>query len=169
MVAQALSAVALLLLAASGALKIRDPEPTRGALHAAHLPSARWVTRSLGAAEISAASLGLLLGGPWLLPASLLYTGFLLFTLFALGLRLPLQSCGCFGSDDTPPTWAHAVFNGLSAVAMWYLVAVDATPIPRLESPAHLALFLGFALTGAYLSYLLLSQLPRTLQMTSDR
>jgi hypothetical protein len=161
--AQAISAVALTLLAASGIAKLVDPDPTVGAMRAARLPSSRSLARALGVTEILAAAAGLAWGGIWLLGALGLYAGFAVFTLLAVKEKIPVQSCGCFGREDTPPTWAHVVFNGLSTVAIGYLVAVNRAPVPWSEPGGQILLFSVFGLIGAYLSYLLLVQLPRTL------
>lgn len=165
-VAQAVSAVALVLLAASGVSKVLDPDPTRGAMAAARLPSSRWIARGLGLVEVIAAMTGLALGGPWLAIAAALYVGFFLFTLSAMTQKLPIQSCGCFGKVETPPTWLHVGYNGLSALALGYLVASGAPALPWADPPVELGLYLAFSLVGAYLAYLLLAQLPITIQMT---
>ena len=166
--AEAVAAVALVLLAASGLSKTYDPDPTRGAMSAAGLPSSRIVARGLGVAEIVAAITGLAVGGPWLAIGAVLYLGFSLFTFAAVQKKLPIQSCGCFGREDTPPTTLHVVFNICSTIALTYLAITGATAVPWSEPPLELALYLSFSLVGAYLAYLVLSQLPRTLKMTTD-
>jgi hypothetical protein len=168
-VAQAISAVALVLLAASGLAKMLDPDPTRGAMKAARLPSSRWIARGLGLVEVVAAVVGLSLGGPMLFLSVLLFVGFFLFTLVAVQQRLPIQSCGCFGQEDTPPTMVHVVFNAVSAVALTY-IAIMAQPTIPWGGATQIAvgLYLSFSLVGAYLAYLVLSHLPRTLKTTSS-
>jgi hypothetical protein len=159
--AQAVSAVALTLLAASGVSKLIDPDPTVGAMRAARIPSSRLIARTLAGVEIAAAALGLGWGGLWLVAALTLYLGFAVFTLVAVQHRLPIQSCGCFGRDDTPPTWGHVVFNGLSAMGLGYLIAVNRAPVPWYEPVGEIVLYSAFGIIGAYLAYLLLAQLPR--------
>ncbi len=161
--AQAVTAVALTLLAASGIAKLVDPDPTVGAMRAARLPSSRLIAHWLGGFEILAALVGLAWGGIWLVGALGLYIGFALFTLLAVQRKIPVQSCGCFGKEDTPPTWAHVVFNGLSAAAIGYLMVVNRAPVPWSEPVGRILLYSVFGLIGAYLAYLLLAQLPRTL------
>jgi hypothetical protein len=168
-VAPALSTIALILLLVSGASKIFDPNPTTGAMRAARLPASISISRGLGVFELVAGILGLVLGGIWLLPAGLLYVGFLAFTVAALQQRLPIQSCGCFGRQDTPPTVLHVGFNALSAGVLAIMVATAQLPVPWSESPINLALYLAFGGIGAYLAYLVLALLPRTLQMTATR
>ena len=116
MVASAFSTIALLLLAASGVSKAIDPDPTRGALQAAGLPSSAPVARLLGIFEVLAAAAALTMGGWWVAPAALLYLGFTGFTLAAVRHQIPVQSCGCFGREDTPPAVVHVVYN---AIATW--------------------------------------------------
>ncbi|MGH8916076.1 MAG: MauE/DoxX family redox-associated membrane protein [Acidimicrobiia bacterium] len=169
MVAQAVSAVALVLLVASGWAKLVDPDPTRGAMKAARLPSSRLVSRVLGLTEIVAAIAGLALGTKWLALAALLYLGFAVFTTAAVRRRLPIQSCGCFGRADTPPTNIHVTFNIVATVALAYLAIATRQVMPWEGPPLELALYLSFSLIGAYLAYLVLSQLPRTLHLTNTR
>ena len=166
-VAQAVSAVALVLLAASGLTKLLDPNPTRGAMEAARLPSSLWIARGLGLVEVFAAVVGLGLGGPMLFIPVLLYLGFFVFTLVAVQQRLPIQSCGCFGREDTPPTVLHVAYNATSALALAYIAIMALPSVPWGAPPLEIGLYIAFAVVGAYLAYLLLSQLPRTLQMTS--
>jgi hypothetical protein len=169
MVAQAISAVALALLAASGFSKVLDPDPTRGAMAAANLPASRTVSRTLGSLEIAAGAAGLALGGVWVGLSALLYLGFLSFTLLAVVKGLPIQSCGCFGRDDTPPTWIHVGFNAVAAVVLG-VVAVSNDPVAPWSAPvADLTLYLTFTVIGAYAAYLVLAQLPRTMQLTRLR
>ncbi len=160
MLAQAVSTVALTLLAASGVAKLIDPDPTTGAMRGARLPSSRSTVRVLGVLEISAAVVGVAWGGAWLSLAVALYAGFTLFTFVAVRRSLPIQSCGCFGRDDTPPSWIHVVFNGLSTIALGYLMVVNGSPVPWSEPVAQVLLYSVFGLIGAYLSYLLLVRLP---------
>lgn len=167
MVAQAVSAVSLALLAASGLAKLLDPDPTRGAMEAARLPSSRSIARALGGLEVAAAVVGLALAGVWLAPAATLYAGFFLFTLVAVRRRLPIQSCGCFGRDDTPPTVLHVGFNLVSAGALTYSAVLGLPTVPWDAPPLDILLYLSFALLGAYLAYLLLAQLPRTLDLAT--
>lgn len=166
-VAAALSTIALVLLAASGVTKVLDPDPTRGAMKAGGLPSSSLLAVMLGALEIVAAVVGLVFGGWWLVPAAVLYLGFTGFTLAAIRNRIPVQSCGCFGNDDTPPSVVHVVYNAIAALAMVILVVTDGDAVPWSGPLPALLIFLGFGLVGGFLSYLLLAQLPRTLDLAS--
>ncbi len=168
-VAQAFSTVALLLLTASGVSKIVDPGPTRGALGDARLPSSTIVVRALGILEIGAGTAGILIGGTWAALGAILYLGFFAFTLAAMRGRFALQSCGCFGGDDTPPTWFHVTYNGFAFLALGYLAAVNRRAVPWSDDLSTIVAVLGFGVIGAYLSYLLLAELPVTLRLATNR
>jgi hypothetical protein len=168
-VAEAVSAVSLLLLAASGVSKTLDPDPTTGAMRSAGLPASRAISRSIGIDEIAAAGAGIALGGVWVGGAALLYLGFLLFTVAAVRRRLPIQSCGCFGREDTPPTMLHVGFNAVSAVALTVVALSSRHPVPWSGPALEVVLYLLFAILGAHLAYLVMAQLPRTLHPTGTR
>lgn len=166
MVAQAVATIALGLLGASGVAKLIDPEPTTGAMDAARLPSSNILSRLLGVIEMVVAVAALAVGGwPALLAATGLYLAFAVFTFSALLNRIPVQSCGCFGRDDTPPTSIHVAYNVVSAITIGMLVAGPA-PIDWTMGTIELALYLVVASIGVYASYLLLTRLPQLLELT---
>lgn len=165
--AQAVAAIALGLLAASGLAKLVDPEPTTGAMRSARLPASNSITYALGVVEMVLAAAALVSGGPGLLGAAVLYGGFTVFTFAATRKRIPVQSCGCFGRDDTPPSLIHVVFNLSATVTLLVLAAAGTGPIDWALPALQLVLYLGFAAMGVYLSYLLLSRLPQLLDLIS--
>lgn len=167
MVAQGITTIALVLLAASGVSKTLDPNPTRGALRAARLPSSGAAVVVLGVMEVLAAVAGMVFGGWWLAPAAALYLGFSVFTLAAVRGQIPVQSCGCFGREDTPPTSVHIVYNLTATLSLGYLALTDKAAIPWSAPGLEVALFLGFSFIGGYLSYLILAQLPQTLALAN--
>jgi hypothetical protein len=164
-VAQGITTIALVLLAASGVAKALDPNPTRGALKAARLPSSSAVVVLLGVVEVISAMVGIAVGGWWLAPAAALYLGFSVFTVAAVRGRIPVQSCGCFGREDTPPTAIHIVYNLVATVAIGLLALTGGSPVSWSAPVVEIGLFLGFSLIGGYLSYLVLAQLPQTLAL----
>ena len=102
----------MILLVLAGSKKLVDPAPTVGALRSAGWPSAGPLVRLLGAVEMGVAGWFLVAGGP--VPAilgALLYAGFAVFVGRALVRDVPISSCGCLGSRDTPPSVSHAVVN----------------------------------------------------------
>ena len=163
MAAQALTTIALTLLVASGISKLKDPAPTVGALRAAKLPSSQLGVRALGVLEIITSLGALAVGGVFLWATALLYAGFAGFVIAALRGHYPLQSCGCFGRDDTPPTIMHAGFNVVSAIALAAVALRGETPIPWDLPTTVLALVAAYGLVGAYLSWLLLSRAQTTM------
>jgi Methylamine utilisation protein MauE len=160
--AQSWAAISLILLGAAGVAKMTQPLVTSGALLAMRLPSHPSLVRALGLAELGVAIAGLAIAGPWVYAAAIFYLGFSVFVLSAISRQTPLQSCGCFGTVDTPPTRAHLVYNLVSAVALIW-VGFEAGPVVAWDQPgAQLVLFVLFAGLGAYLSYLILGRLPQT-------
>lgn len=158
------------LLIISGGSKLVDPEPTRGALAATGLPSTTAVAMALGVWELVAGTVCLVFGG--VVGGSLLsltYLGFAGFVVFALARDLPIQSCGCFGRDDTPPTWVHVAVNFSGAAAGAWIAVSGGGDLPSTLGSQPLAglPYLGLAGIGVYALYLLLAEMPRTLALTS--
>jgi len=152
------------LLALGGALKVRRPGPTVNALRAAGLPAGDVVVRLGAAAELVVGVGTLVFHGP-VFPA-LLGASFAAFTGFvavALARHTPLDSCGCFGEPDTPPTVLHLVVTGAAAL-VGVGAAATGTSVPETfaDQPwggVPLALLAGVI---AYLSYLAVAVLPRS-------
>jgi hypothetical protein len=164
-VAQAVAAIALGLLGASGIMKLIDPEPTTGAMNVARLPSSNLLSRILGLAEIGIAVAGLSMAGAANLAAAILYAAFTIFTLVALVSGMPLQSCGCFGREDTPPTLIHVTLNVVATAALLVGYFQGAGAIDWGLPPLELILYLGFTAIGVYVCYLLMTRLPQVLEL----
>lgn len=169
MVAQAVATIALGLLGASGVAKLVDPEPTTGAMRATRLPSSNLVSRLLGATEVAVAAGALVAGGVFVIAATGLYLAFGVFTFAALAKRIPLQSCGCFGREDTPPSVMHVVFNASSALALASLPILGLDPVPWSMPVVELVLYTGFAAIGIWASYLLLARLPQLMTVVRSQ
>lgn len=154
------------LLVLSGGSKVLDPEPTRGALRAARLPSSRGAVSTLAVIEIIAGASALAFAHPMAAWAvATLYLGFGAFVAYALARRLPLQSCGCFGKSDTPPGRLHVWLNfGSAATASLVAFTGGADLFAILaDQPAVGVPYLGFVGIGAVLAALVLSELPAVL------
>lgn len=162
-VAQALAAISLGLLAASGVAKLVDPAPTTGAMQSAGLPASRPITHALGLFEVVIAGAALAIGGPYLILAALSYLAFGLFTFGALRQRIPVQSCGCFGREDTPPSVVHVTYNVVAAVAIAATAGLGVSPVDWSMATLELVLYLGYTALGTVASYLLLTRLPQLL------
>ncbi len=161
MFAQAFAAVAVALLGASGVTKIIDPLPSAGALRQASLPSSPSIARLLGGTEIAISILALGIGGIWVGLAGLMFGAFTIFLLVAMVRDLPIQSCGCFGKDDTPPTVTHVVFNTVAMISLFVAARGSSGLIDWSVGPVELLLVASFLGAGAYAAYLLLAELPR--------
>lgn len=169
MLAVVWSHLCALLLVVSGGNKLVDPEPTRGALRSAGLMSSKLVVVALGLWEIVAGATALAFGGA---TGGLLlfvtYAGFAGFVAWSLKKGLPIQSCGCFGRDDTPPTWGHVAVNSSAALAGLVIAATGGGDIitTLTDQPLLGIPYVVFAFIGVYALYLVLTELPRTIAIS---
>lgn len=160
------------LLLISGGTKLVDPDPTTGAMRAAGLPASRWVVTALGLWEICAGALAVGVGGRiGGLALFVTYASFAGFIAHALRNDLPIQSCGCFGRTDTPPSLAHVGVNLLAAGSgVWLAVVGGGDLVSTLTSqPLGGVPYIGFVAVGVYALYLLLAELPKTLSLMEVR
>jgi hypothetical protein len=152
------------LLAGAGVLKIVRPAPTAGALSAAGLPSSALAVRGLGVLEVAIGVRGIVFGSPAdAVAGSVIYGAFALFVIYAMTRRVPISSCGCLGSADTPPSLIHVAVD-LTAVGVLVVGAVSPIgPWGGLDSVSigeavPMTLFIG---TTLYLIYALIAVLPQ--------
>lgn len=159
------------LLALAGAFKLVRPAPTSGALRALRLPSSWLVVRALGAGEIVVGvAAGITFARPWLVLAAAAYLAFAAFVVAALAADAPLQSCGCFGQADTPPSAIHV---GLNLVAAGTLLTAALSGTESLEvtlgdQPWNGVPFLLLVAVCTYLSVAILTVLPMTFRSSSQ-
>lgn len=153
----------MLLLLIAGIQKIFDPTSTSGALRAAGLPSRRILVRTLGGVEVVVVAAWLVSGGRLpALAAALLYAGFAWFVVNALVRKLPISSCGCLGSTETPPTVIHVVMNTFAVAMLLSAVIFPISPMGGLVG-AEWRLVLPYMLmvgVSVYMLYALLTVLP---------
>lgn len=161
--------IALGLLAVAGGAKLVDPAPTAGALAAMRLPSGRTVVRLLGGGEVMVAIAAVVATPGALVAAAVAYLAFFAFTIAAIRRDVPLQSCGCFGRDDTPPGVVHVVVNVVATVALGTLAATTTAALPSGLETVEFVLFVGWAVIGTYAAYLLLGVMPRALSLAGGR
>ena len=93
------------------------------------------------------------------------YLAFAAFVAAALLSGSPLQSCGCFGQRETPPSVVHLVANVTAAVVL-LIAAAGNLPKPAdvlADQPWHAAPFVLLVLISLELSYLVLTALPAVL------
>lgn len=161
MVSQSIAAVALGLIAASGIAKLVDPQPTTVAMRSAGLPASALLTTLLAGGEVVSGSLGLAGSAIAVWVAAFLYLSFAVFTFAAVRNRIPVQSCGCFGRDDTPPSWLHVGFNVSAAAALIYIGATGLNAVDWTLAFGELLLYATFVGAGSYAAYLLLFEVPK--------
>jgi hypothetical protein len=160
------------LLALAGAFKLRRPAPTVGALQAMRMPSRLALVRVLGAVELMLGTAALATAArPLLALTAAAYLAFAAFVAAALLSGSPLQSCGCFGQRDTPPSVVHLAANLTAAVVLLVAAAGD-LPKPAdvlTDQPWHAAPFVLLVLISLELSYLVLTALPAVLTPARPR
>lgn len=117
-----------------GALKLVDPSGSVGALRALGAPVGPGFVRVVAAAEFVLGLLALTMTSAVVaVLVALSYAGFLAVTVVALIRRLPIDSCGCLGRLETPPSWRHLVVLGVAFVgAAGATIDPDASLLERL-------------------------------------
>lgn len=105
-----------------------DPSGTVGALRGLGVPLPGAVVRALAVCELvfggialATTSVGIVL----LVGSS--YGTFAVVVAVALARRVPIDSCGCLGGIETPPSWSHLVVIGV-AIAGAVGEALDPSP-----------------------------------------
>jgi hypothetical protein len=164
--------IASALLALAGGAKLARPEPTSGALKSVGLPGNRTIAQAMGAAEVLLGAVALVVGG--VVPAiavAAAYLGFAGFVAIALRAGGAVASCGCFGTEDSPPTMVHLVLNLIAAATAIGAAAAGIGGVPEVlaDQPAFGIPFLGFLLIGTWFAYLALSVLPTVIPKAEAR
>ena len=121
--------VACALLVLAGALKLRSPQPARGALALLGLRVPAVLMRALGAAEVALGVFAAL--RPGALTGGLVAGAYAAFCITALLLVRADRSadCGCFGQAKSVASWAHVALN---TVACGLGISVALMPAPGL-------------------------------------
>ena len=164
--------VAAVLLAAAGFAKAVRPDDTVGALRAMGIRVPPFVVRVGGGAEALVAVGAGLTGTPVLAGVvACSYAAFAAFVVVALGRRLPISSCGCFGRVDTPPTVLHVVLDLGAAVSAAVVAARDGGGVVTVlrDQPLAGVPFLLLVATGAYAALTAMTVLPRVARLGVER
>jgi hypothetical protein len=159
-------AAACVLLSLAGGFKLVRPLPTLGALKGVGLPGSLAAVRLLGAAEVVVGVAALLTGvAPVMASVSVAYAAFGGFVVAARRRGAALQSCGCFGDVDVPPTNLHVAVNVIASVtaAVAAITRLDVLDVVS-DQPASGVPFVGLCALTVALLYLLLTALPRLQQ-----
>lgn len=155
--------VAALLLTVSGLFKLRTPQPMAQALFTARLPHDNWLVRGAASAELVTSILVLVDGRLGAAAVAVLYFGFFAFIAWVLLMRIDLAFCGCLGSTQSPPTWAHAALNlvvSVFGVLGAWLGMPDVTAVVR-QLGAMTPIFVIGVVFAGWLSYLIVTAAPR--------
>jgi len=159
--------VGCLLLVVAGALKLRRPDSTVGALRSVGLPASAPGARALGAGEVALGTAAALVGHPVLLALlAAAYAGFTAFVARALASGGSVASCGCVGRPDTPPTVTHLVVTTGLAVSAAVAAVQGATGdydwVTGREPSADTIALLALTVLATWLTWLALAVLPQT-------
>ena len=147
-------------------MKIASPTATQGALVQSGLPSSRTLVRLLGVLELAVGVWAIASGTTMSSVAiAVLYLGFSAFVLNALVRKLPVASCGCFGKEDTPPSWIHVAVTalGFGAGVLAGVIPPSGAGSLLSELGSEAILFLAFVLLAVAFAYMSLTTLPKTL------
>jgi len=153
-------AAAAIVVAVAGIAKLRAPAVATAALSELGLPSAAWIVRLLGVAELALAAWCLM--DPGLVGAAALGCCYLAFALTSLALARRRAACGCFGEHEQPASLGQSAISGALATICFAAAAVT----PRdagwvLSRPAGQAAVLALGIAGcAYALVLAYTQLP---------
>jgi uncharacterized membrane protein YphA (DoxX/SURF4 family) len=159
-------AAAAMLLAVGGVMKLARPHSTTRALRSVDLPASALAVRIGSAVECAVAVLALAAGGPR--PAAAVGASYLAFAAFIVVAHRrggSVSSCGCFGETDSPPTFLHLILD-LGAAATAVLATRHHAPAidqALRGNVAHAALLAALTLTLAYVGYLGMAVLPKTM------
>jgi hypothetical protein len=97
-------------------------------LRALRLPSSLALVRLLGLGEVVVgAAAGITFSRPLLVLVAAAYLAFAAFVTAALATDAPIQSCGCLGQTDTPPSVVHVALN-LALAGTVFTAALTRTP-----------------------------------------
>ena len=151
------------VLGVAGIAKLRRPEPTMGALRAAHLPSRRAVVLVLGGAEVLLAITATTSGWAGLAVAvAVLHLGFAAFVVATLRRGGMLQTCGCFGSPDVPAGPIHVVVDlAVVVVALAAAAGEPGTLQGLLTGGTEGIVALGLVVLATFQLLVVLTVLPR--------
>jgi len=155
--------VAAAVLSLGGLAKAVRPVPTAGALRALRLPGPLLGVRALGLGELIVGVMAILTGAsPLLGVVGLMYLGFAVFVVAAKRAGTDIQSCGCFGTIDTPPSIVHVAVNLVFAAVTLTAAVVGVPPLATVlgDQPAAGLPFLGLGAVTVYLVYLAIAVLP---------
>jgi len=161
---------AAVVLAVSGATKLRDPVPAAQALRTAGLRATTTSSRAIGVAEIGVAVSALV--APVRVTAialALAYGALAAFAAFVM-VRRPGTDCGCFGTSSAPVGPAHLTIDVAAAlVALGIAIAPLRSTIDVLaDQPFAAAPFVVLTGVLSWLVVVTMTDLTTVLRATSS-
>jgi hypothetical protein len=159
---------AALVLAWSGAAKLRRPGQLVRVLGGAGVPVRPAGVRLIASAELSLGTLGLIRPTAAVAAAvGLAYLGFAGFLSFLLVAKPTIGTCGCSGDRDVPPSWLHVALDVVAAGSAFGFGVINRGPegIVGMAAPLPLhgiTFLMGVSLLG-YLASLCAAYLPQAL------
>lgn len=158
--------VATSLLTVAGAQKVLDPRNAVGAIRALGLPASDAGVRAGSALEV-AIGVGALATGSSV-AVVLVVASYLAFAVFVEAARrhgTMIGTCGCFGHDETPPSFVHVVADlACAGVAVGWLAIGDGAPLDVLaDTPWAGVPLAGLCALALWLLYEVMTDLPRAL------
>ena len=164
--------IAALVLAAAGLAKTVRPRPAAAAISTLPLTVdgslSVTLARMLGIVEVAVAVWAMVtLSAIALAFVAGFYGAFAVFVLLSLNGSVPAASCGCFGSDDSPPTVGHFVFNAVAA-GLAIIGATQRIDWAQLNLSVGSFVVLSLVVSvGAAFSVLAMSVLPSVLSLAN--
>ncbi|MGH9243724.1 MAG: MauE/DoxX family redox-associated membrane protein [Acidimicrobiales bacterium] len=159
------------LLALAGGFKIVRPRPTVGAARAVRLPASPQLVRVFGIGEVAVGAGAAATGwAPLAAVVAVAYAGFAGFVVAARRRGTAIQSCGCFGSDDLPPTRIHLVVNVAASLVAGAaaITRLDGAPSVVADQPLAGVPFVLLVGVTVWFLYLLLTALPAALHPSTS-
>lgn len=146
------AAIFSVLLVTSGVAKVRKPGDTTRAVRSMGMAVPESTGRVVGLVELGVGLGALIVGSPALWSAqAVLYAAFLVWVAVAIGRDVPIASCGCLGSPDTPPYWGHLVVNSF-AVFLSSMAAFTSSRI-AFSGGGGLVATVGLVAVGSWLAW----------------
>jgi methylamine utilization protein MauE len=120
------------VLVVSGVSKLRHPDAVVPLLAVLHMPRILQRGRLFGLLEMGLGlAAGITSSRPLLIAEGGTYLAFALIISCVLAARVPLTSCGCSGSQQTPPSLIHVAVNLLVGTTVLIAAGVGVLPLRR--------------------------------------
>lgn len=155
--------IAVILLGIAGVQKIFSPKAALAVISQLGFPERSLLVWCVGASEVAVAVWALAVGG-WIVAicVSVSFAGFASITALLIRSGSGL-SCGCFGTNDTPPSLLHIIVNLLASLSGGLASVAGVGSVSNIFSnqPWNGILFTVLVAVGVYGLYVIMAELPR--------